>query len=139
MPLDVEGAFVALIMQSRSVYIGRYGGVEVLNVRRKGDQMRYAPDMLEPSFLSVGSIILSSTRSCSKIRCICAGGVDVLGLLGAKRSLYVDKALSAALGSFLVLISFFRSFTYVFSMALSFSLTDSWGSTSWSGLAMENA
>lgn len=89
---------------------------EVQKAVRKGVQMRKAPDMEEPSFLSVGRIIFSSTRRPSRIRCV--------GVLAEKCKVYVDKAVWAALLSCRrCLISFFLSLTYDFKTACSFSLT----------------
>lgn len=109
--------------------------------RNKGVQMINAPDMVLPNFLSVGNIIFPCTSSSSSARCVCEEGVVVA--LGAKRRLYVDRAVSAALVSsfFLFLISLFRSLTYALRILWSFSRTASllWTPSSSSSSAATSA
>lgn len=95
-------------------------------VRRMGDHMRKAPDMLEPSFLSMGRIIFESTRRWRSASRVDVGGREVL--VGLKRSVYVDNAVLAAVhedGERRVLISDLRVLMYDFSMVCSLSCTAS--------------
>lgn len=74
-----EGWFIAEVRWVSIVDTGRIEDSQ--KASSKESQIRNAPDILDPSFLSVGRIIFSSTRSRMRIFCIRLEGVVVL--LGA--------------------------------------------------------
>jgi hypothetical protein len=72
------GAFIARMRWLSSMRVGRIGE----KARRKGLHIKKAPDIVVPSFLSVGKIIVS--RELSSAFCVDEEGVVVL--FGENRS-----------------------------------------------------